>query len=211
MCALARCKRLPFPQPPKAERVIVGGFSPAIRALPRDVLSTGQIIGINHWAAEFPCDYWIGLDTGLNWHKYHDETEYLELPKFLRTLKVPQFMRLPNPDSEAFVPHDAGIFFEKPHAGRIPTEWDGTLQFTASTALAAINLAIVLGASEVVLYGVDFVGNSRADGSDYGIPDLWEQHREGINALMRRFQEIIPIYKTHPDSWLDCPFMELTA
>lgn len=203
-----RCKKLPFSFA-VGQRVIVGGYSPAIRVLPREFLSTGAVIGINHWAAELPCDYWIGLDTGLNWHKYYDETEYPELPKFLRTLKAPKFMRLPNKDSEQFVPADAGIFFEKPHAGKIPTHWDGTLQFCASTAMAAINLAIVLGASEIVLYGVDFVGNERADGSSYVIPDLWEQHKEDINALLRRFQEHVPVYKTHPDSWLDCPYLEV--
>lgn len=204
----ARCKKLPFAVAP-GDRVIVGGASPAIHGLPAEFLSTGQVIGINAWPIERHCDYWIGLDTGLNWRKYYLDSHYPELPKFLKTLDVPKFMRLPNKDSEAFVPAGAGIFFEKPHAGKIPATWDGTLQFTSSTALAAINLGIVLGASEIVLYGVDFVGDERADGSRYSVPGLWEQHRHEINSLIRRFNDIVPVYKTNPESWLDCPLMEV--
>lgn len=204
--------KLPASVPLAQQRVIIGGYSPAIHSLPRTFLSTGKIIGVKRWAEDFPCDYWIGLDTGLNWRRYWmDDPKYPTTRKFLRELKVPKFMRLPNKDSEAFVPDDAGIFFQKPHAGKIPTQWDGTLQFTSSTAMAAINLGIVLGAKEIVLCGVDFVGEERADGSRYTVPGLWDQHKHEINSLVRRFNEIVPVYKTHPASWLDCPLMEIAA
>jgi len=210
MSVHGRCKKFLLPAAAK-KRVIVGGYSPAIHVLPREFLATGTVIGINRWGAELPCDYWIGLDTGMNWRKYHSQEHHPELPKFLRTLKAPKFMRLPNKDSEQFVPADAGIFFEKAHAGKIPTEWDGTLQFQSSTAMAAINLAIILDAEEIVLYGVDFVGHERADGSEYTVPNIWDQHKHEINSLVRRFNELVPVFKTHPDSWLDCEFMEVTA
>lgn len=193
----------------KGNRAIIGGFSPGVRVLSPDLLNTGFIIGINKWAAEFPCDYWIGLDTGVNWRKYYlDDPKYPDEPKFLKTLACPRFMRQPNKDTEAFVPADAGVFFTTAQHGEIPTAWDGRLRWESSTALAAINLAIILGASEVVLYGVDFTDGGRADGSQYHRPDFWQKHREPINRLLKQYQDYLPIYKTNPASWLDCPLLE---
>lgn len=193
----------------KGKRAIIGGASPHIRNLPSSLLETGFIIGINKWAAEYPCNYWIGLDTGVNWRKYVlNDGKYPKEPKFLKALTCPKFMRQPNISSESFVPEDAGIFFTTAQGKEIPTKWDGRLRWESSTAMAAINLAIILGASEVVLYGVDFVGNARADGSEYHRPDFWEQHKEPINRLLRDYQELVPVYKTNPDSWLDCPLLE---
>lgn len=189
------------------ERVIVGGASPFIHSLPSCFLDTGKIIGINRWAEFYPCDAWIGLDTGLNWDKYG----HLWLPG----LQCPKFMRTPNRDTESHVPPDAADFYFDEVQDRIPVIWDGTLRWRSSTALAAINLAIIFGAREVVLYGVDFVGDTRADGTSYPIglhgPDkaFWDVHLEGINVLMRQFAELVPIYKTNPESPLEVPYMSL--
>lgn len=181
-------------------RFFVGGSSPHIFSLDKAMLDTGKIIGINAWPEYHYCDYWIGLDTGVNWDKFH----------WLPWLCVPKYMRTPNKDTEKHVPPDAADFWFNQPASRdyIPTKWEGLLRWESSTAMAAINLAIILGASEVVLYGVDFVGDDRADGHRY-MAGLWEQHREPINNLLRRFQEIVPIYKLHPESWLDCPLLEV--
>lgn len=194
----------------KGKRVLIGGSSPHIFNLPINLLKSGPVIGINRWGADFHCDYWIGLDTGLNWEKYYldSKPEYEHLPKFLKTLEVPKFMRKPNKCTETFVPPDAGHFFEQAH-GDIPTEWNETLKWESSTALAAINLAIVLGAAEVVLFGVDFVGDQRADGTSYHRPDFWAEHKAPINRLLCRFQEFVTIYKTNPASWLECPLLEV--
>lgn len=201
----------------KGNRILIGGASPFIHELPRAFLDTGKVIGINRWpepwrGESLPCDYWIGLDTGLNWEKYalSDNPEYADLPKFLPGLECPKFMRRPNLDTEAFVPSDVALFFDKaPHDQPIPVEWNGTLRGTNTTALPAINLAIIMGASEVVLYGVDFVGGARADGSQYPAPDFWADHEREINNTIRLFQQIVPVYKTNPASWLDCPLMEV--
>jgi hypothetical protein len=195
----------------KGERVIIGGFSPHIHKLPPSLLDTGAVIGFNQFADEFFCDYWMALDTGAAWQHFYqdDKPEYSHFPKFLRNLTVPKFMRRPNKDTEAFVPEDAAIFFEKAHHDEIPLTWNGRLRWASSTALAAINLAIIFGASEVVLFGVDFVGSGRADGSSYNQPNFWDPHKNGINNLIRWFSQHTKIYKTHPDSWLDCPLLEV--
>lgn len=194
----------------QGKRIIIGGCSPYIAKLPKNELSKYPVIGINRWPDFHHCDYWIGLDTGLNWEKYYLDTNenFKDLPKFLRTLDCPKFMRKPNRQTEKFMPEDAGIYF-KSAENRIPLVWDGTLRWESSTAMAAINLAIIMGAAEVVLWGVDFVGNGRIDGVEYPFPDFWEDHREVINRLLKEFQEHVTIYRTHPDSWLECPLMEI--
>ena len=196
----------------KGKRFIIGGYSPFLKELPREFLETGVVIGVNKFAAEFPCDYFIGLDTGLNWEKFVMSDRYPDEPKFLESLACPKFMRLPNEDTETYVPQDAGIFFDQAPQNIIPTEWNGTLAWISSTALAAINLAIIMGASEIYLYAVDFVGQGRADGTEYPKPEkgpFWDNHKEGINNYIRWFSQHTKIYKTHPDSWLDCEFKDI--
>lgn len=203
----------------KGERVIIGGFSPAVLMLPQEFLKTGPVIGINKFAAVRQCDYWLGLDTGLNWQKWFldDDPQYASEPKFLRTLQCPRFMREPNPDTEYFAPYhgnnpkESGIyFFSRKPAQYQPESWDGSLRWISSSAMAAISLAIVMGAKEIVLYGVDFVGGQRADGSAYSSDNFWDPHKDGINNLMQEFQRHASVYKTHPESWLSCPYMDIT-
>ncbi len=195
----------------KGKRVIVGGYSPRINDVDPEFLKTGAIIGVKGWAKVHPCDYWIGLDTGLIYKRDFDDKDarYKDYPKYVRDITAPKFLRKPNPSSETFVPSDFGIFFEKAHQGTVPTKWNKTLQFSNTTATAAISLAIVLGATEVVLVGVDFIGDTRADGSRYVKEDFWNPHLAAINNHLVRFQSFVKIYKTHPDSKLECPYMEV--
>lgn len=184
----------------KGERIIIGGCSPFVRRIDLDFLSTGDVIGLNRWGAHRPCKYWIMLDT-FGWHVF----KY-----WIRKIDALRFMRRPNstPD-ERKIPMDAADYwFENGPRGIVPTKWSGLLRYESSTALAAISLAIILGASEVVLYGVDFVGDSNIYGFNYR-PGQWDAHREPINSLLQEFQEYVPIYKTHPDSWLDLPLMRI--
>ena len=181
------------------KRVIVGGASLQLPHLPPELLNTGVVIGINSWPKTRPCDYWIALDTG----KLFRQEE-----AFIRSITCPRIMRRPNPTTESYVPDDLAHWYDKAK-DTVPTTWQNQLKFVSSTALAAINFAIVLGASEVVLYGVDFVGDGRADGSKYGKADFWGIHKDGINKLLREFREYVPVYKLHPESWLDCPLFDL--
>jgi hypothetical protein len=200
-----------FTNAEKGKRVIIGGYSPHIYDLPSAFLDTGTVIGVKKWATEFPCKYWIGLDTGLIYKRDFADTDerYKDALKYVRDITVPKFMRRPNKSSEAFVPQDFGIWFDKATQNTVPTKWNKQLQFSNSSAMAAISLAIVMGAAEVVLFGVDFVGCKRADGSSYPKPNFWQEHEAGVNNLIRLFRNYIPIYKTHPESWLDCPYMEV--
>jgi hypothetical protein len=198
----------------KGNRIIVGGFSPSVHHVPADFLKTGAIVGVKGWARVHPCDYWVGLDTELIYKRdFADfDDRYKEKPKYVRDLKahgVPMFLRKPNISSEKFVPQDFGIWFDKAPHPTIPTKWTRQLQFCSSSAMAAISLAIVLGAAEIVLCAVDFVGETRADGSRYVKDGFWREHIPTMNGLLARFQQHVKIYKTHPDSPLDLPLMEV--
>lgn len=184
----------------KEKRVIVGGYSPAVHSLPKAFLKSAPVIGINKWPHFYACDYWIALDT-FRWHEWEPWLRRLDAIKVLRKRHM-------GDPKESLIPENAADYWFNQAEG-IPTEWNETLRWESSTALAAISLAIVLGAQEVVLYGVDFVGGQRADGSTYTREDHWLRHKEPINNLLREFQNYITVYKTHPDSFLDCPLMEI--
>lgn len=187
----------------KGERVIVAGFSRHVSVLDPALLKTGPVIGVNEAPRIIPSDYWLALDTGIIYTLWQERDERFT---FLDDLQAPRFMRQPNPLTEAHVPNDWAIWFGKPNPGMVTRRWGEGLRWSGSSALAAVHLAIIMGAREVVLYGVDFVGNGRADGTDYG-DFTWDGHRDGINRLMAQFQQIIPIYKLHPESWLSCPML----
>lgn len=172
------------------------------------------IIGMNDWPLFFPCDYWIALDTGVVVNKWYldEDFRYKDEKKFLKTLSVPKFLRRPTPTAEDFVPSDVAIFFDK-HSHLdpdLPMQWSGKLVSAVTTAMAAIHLAAIMAAPnpEVVLLGVDLVGNERIDGSKY--PDVgedwWGRHLETINKVLFLFKESgVKIYKTNKDSPLELP------
>ena len=183
-------------------RFIIGGYSPEINKLSPEVLSTGRVIGINLWGKDRPCDFWIALDT-FRWHEWKG---------WIQNLDAVRAMRSPNkadPREESIPADAADLWFDQSEGGKIPTHWEGRLRFESSTAMAAISLAIVMGATEIILYGVDFMGQGRADGSEYRFPDFWDRHQEPINKLMADFQQHATIYKTNAYSWLNCPYMEV--
>ena len=179
----------------------MGGYSPHLHLLPKELLATGPVIGINLWGRDFPCDYWIALDT-FKYPEWGGWLKELEAVKFMRQPKSPQ-------EQDLNIPLEAVDYWFTQATGFVPLGWEEKLAWISSTALAAINLAIILGGKEVVLYGVDFVGSGRADGSEYPKPDFWGPHKEGINNMIREFSRHIKIYKLNPASWLDCELMEV--
>lgn len=184
----------------KGKTVIVGGFSPHIHNLPKKLLIKHPVIGMNQWPEFFPCDYYIAVDTmaSLTHWPY-----YLDAP-FLKF-----YADVENPALEDIRKRDDVFFFNQAcdEIGNywVPQEWYDLLRYNVTTATAAISLAIILGASEVLLYGVDFVGSGRYDGTSYQQKNFWEQHLPTVNDLLEQFQQYTHIYKLHPESKLNAP------
>ena len=195
------------------KRVIVGGMSPHVLRLPRDLLFTGSVIGVNRFYRFHPCDYWIGLDPSII---YRDRS--LEIWDGFENLTCLKLTRKKNPIDplEACIPDD---FFDvwvnlcENLETEASTTWDGTLKYRSTSATSAIHWAILMGASEVVLFGVDLARPERWDGTDDTTdPDFWAPHVPSVNALLALFQKHVRIYKTNPESPLAVPMLpELEA
>ena len=186
------------------KRIIIGGGSPNIFHLPAEILNTGPVIGVNKWYKVHPerMDYWICADTGAFYRDFKDDIPLIKCPKFMRK------RQMTDPE-EACVPEGiADFWFETTPGFDLPCYkwWDESLRMVSTTATAAIDLARIMGASEIVLYGVDICGRTHFDGEDYGFD--WTLHAEQFNRLLRELKKYVPIYKTNPDSPIDCPMLE---
>jgi hypothetical protein len=186
----------------RGKRIIVGGLSAHVNSLPASFLKTGVVIGVNKWPDFFPCDYWICLDTG-KCHKENDDYWRGFYERTLKNLKAPKFARAPRDTEKPVPPGRFDYYFQNSCVENIPTTWEGRLRYGSTTATAAVNLAIILGAKEVFLYGVDFIGTRRLDGS---VNNDWSDHVSSTNAILKKFEKLVPIYKLHPDSPLDVPY-----
>ncbi len=193
----------PLPDPTGLEqgkRIIVCGMSPHVLELNKrpDIIKPGDVLlGLNYWACYYPCDYWIACDT-------------TALIKDTRLNPIQQAadkgaIRFLN-KAETATEHMAEYWFEAQYQGDdFSTEWTGKLAFCYTTAVAAINLAVIMQPSEILLYGVDFVGEKRFD-TQYSW--CWAQAADKVNVWLRRFAEVVPICKLHPGSPLDVPLMK---
>jgi hypothetical protein len=185
----------------QGERFIIGGSSPNIHNLDPFVLNTGVVIGINRWYRIHPCYYWICADKAENaWRDFGKDIMGIDAIRFL---VKPQQGNNPLPSKAAHY-----WFHATEHESVIQPSWNGSLYTWKTTATAAAHLAIIMGASEILLYGVDLMGDTRFDGSQ-GLPNYWERHHRKINRSFQLLSQHVPIYKTNPDSPLDLPFMDL--
>jgi hypothetical protein len=189
----------------KGERFIIGGCSPHALTLPSEFLATGRVIGINAWFKRFPLDYFIGLDTGVLYRLHGPDIVALKVPKFIRT---------PNPQTESFVPYEfADHWIAVENNFEPPSDWDEAapcLKYVVTTAISAIHLAKVMGAGEIILWGVDIKGSGQfmEPGGFYNDGFCWDRHVDGINKALALFGDDVPIYKTNPESLLNLPLYD---
>lgn len=180
--------------------VIVGGSSPNIHSLPKDMLQKHTVIGINEFAKYYKTDYFIACDT----FRLADP----EWKEWLDKLNVPKFWRERNSEvpSEMAIPDSAAdVWFKQSIIDTYSQEWDGSLLYTSTTGIPATDLAIKLGAEDVVLFGVDLIGDGRFNGTQYPSKDFWEVHVDGVNRCLEFLSQFARIWKTNPDSPLSVP------
>lgn len=175
--------------------VFVCGTSPHIQRLNPYWLRQGVTIGINTWFRYRPCNYWICADSSAKaWQQWGDD---------LYNIKAERFMS--RPASGEIVPDDlAHYWFEGIKSFPDDFQWRGTLHSNRTTATAAVHLAMIMGAREIVLWGVDIMGGERFDGSanEYG---PWENRFHTVNRSIKNFAKWGTIYKTNPKSPLEVP------
>lgn len=183
------------------KRIIICGSSEHVLSLPKSFLQTGITIGINQWPAYYPCDYWIGVDTAILL-----ADPYLKAIEKAQQVGATRFLchsdEIENAQNSAeyyfnIIPFDSDSIF---------TQWTGNLFFKHTTAVSALHLALIMAAKEIILYGVDFVGQKRFDTS---YSWCWHECVDDMNIILSSFSETTPIYKLHPQSLLDIPLLSL--
>lgn len=187
-------------------RYIIGGSSPHQKNLPDSFLKTGTVIGINKWPLNKPCDIWIALDTGLlfgdnpseYWGDFKDKLASFDIPKYVRAPK----------SNEVGPPGDAGIqTFVHDQSESVSRGFDGKLPCNSNSAVAAMALAVKLGATEIFLYGVDLVGTGRDDGTS-GVDWADGGHIFITNVMIKRCEEYAKVYKLNPGSPLEAEYYQ---
>jgi hypothetical protein len=169
----------------KGSRFIIGGTSPNIHRLPPSLLDTGIVIGLNRWPKfDLRMDYYLVVDT---------DTVMQEYPEVVRGVRCPKFMQ-----KYDHVPDAPGDYWFTKNRETLPLTWDGSLSWVSTCACAAMNLAAIMGAKEIVLFGVDLLGYNRADGSLYDNPEHWQTQVKAVNTWVQEFQKAarVPVYKT---------------
>lgn len=173
----------------QGQRFIIGGCSPFITKVDIEQFKPGVVIGVNRFPLWYPCDYWLAVDGDQMWS---DE------PEMIKRLDCPRFVYW---KGQKPVPFECVEFKV---VSSFPSRWRGELYSERTSPTAAISLALLMGASEIVLYGFDFVGEKRADGEVYP-PGLFTHHLPYINAFLSRVP--VPVYKTNPESLFDVPLL----
>lgn len=182
----------------QGQRFIIGGSSEYLLKLPISLLDTGIVIGLNHWPSFMErMDYWLCLDTDFFMHNHADMVYSIKAPRFMQQYE--------------HVPDAPGDYWFKRQVDPIPTTWEEKLSWFSTCACAAANLAGIMGASEVLLYGVDLIPGGRANGTRYEEDDHWSHKAKRVSEWMQRCSEAfeMPIYKLNPDSPLDLPLASL--
>lgn len=175
-------------------RIFIGGSSDYIAKLDTDRLNGEIVIGINRWFRHASCKYWICADnTTRALRDFGRELPQLKAIRFMHLDTKPSWIRHDFIDFW-FSSYREFEYFEK--------EWTGALYCDRSTAISAIHLAIILGAKEVILWGVDITGDTRFDGS-YCVD--WLRRFTYVDQAIQNLSKHIAIYKTNPDSPLNIP------
>lgn len=182
-------------------RFIVAGYSPRLKEVPLSFLDSGKVIGVNqtYRIINDYLDAWLLWDHNISTtHKEIHDHKHIRCPKFVRS----------DPNNKEFFGNERGIFWFQSARKRLPLTWELPLHlsFSGSSITAAANLALVLGASEIILVGVDFIGKQRACGWQYPYSDL-ESMARLTSIYFKNFP--IPVYKTVEESLLSLPFCDL--
>lgn len=186
--------------------IFVCGFSPFIHQLDHSHLNGQIVIAINDFGNWWPeSTYWIAYDS----HKMSYEKGYKDKVIAMPHNKFMRWDRCTSPAHE----HDerlGNVTWYKTIPAVDDTlmirQWDGKLCHLGTTATNAIHLAYIMGASQIILWGVDLTGDTRADGTEYNGQDYWGRFRGRFNQFLTRFD--VPIYRTNPNAKINAEFRD---
>lgn len=206
-------------------RFIVGGASDFVNELPKALYKTGTVIGVNDWFLHDPLDIWLSIDSALTLKNFRTQV--------LQTLKTKPIYVHGNEEAvkrkfPINLRRNIHVFRRDRRNWQIPVSairhpYDGKIVWLGTSCMAAIHLAICLGATEIVLAGFDCYGDKRWDGYVYKPRDLnwkpvqiakglhiggWTNTEPWINRLFQKFTKVVKIYKTRKESPLKCEYLD---
>lgn len=187
----------------KGKQIIIGGTSPHGLKIAESKELKYPVIGLNNWPVHgLRCDYWLTCDTHRIDERMPDALPSLApgTPTFFNrdwgkgpTIPEPSYWFARPPETEI------GAYMQPQKNYPIPGLWSGHLQHIWTSATAAANLAYILGASSIILLGVDLLDDTNFLGSM--VP--WARFAPDVAKFFRRLP--IPVYMTHPASPLKLP------
>lgn len=184
--------------------IIVCGFSPRIHDFPEEMLANHFVLGVNK-TPDIP-KIRRHLNAYINWDSHLLEA----YPACFNELTCPKYLRGDMRGVKHFFSETPGDyhFYETAGDGPMPLRMRDPLKLKirSSVATAACNLAYLLEANRIILAGIDFVGDKRADGSFYK-DNLMEKSVGFVNEYFRDFP--IRVCKTYKESRLELPWINL--
>ena len=194
----------------KGQRVYVCGSSPNIHNLDNRHLADGVVIAINQFIDVYPqSDYWLAYDSQ-NLQlvpNYADWVGKIKAHKFMRW--DPNYS--PNFDNWEGLGDITHYHCDVLAEVYLHKTWQQHLIHVGTSASEAIHLAAIMGASEIVLWGVDLHGSHRADGSAYDDPDMWQRFVDRFTLLAKWIEAGFgcPVYKTNLESKLGLEYRDM--
>lgn len=191
---------------------IIGGASPHLLLLPYDLwgLQADLVVGVNEYCLRSTCSWTVISDT----YRLPQWSGWLE-PRRAKGMKIaarrhnsldPREARIPNRSADYWFPI-VKKWESYGYKGKDGWGLDQGLSYASTTATTAIDLAAKLGATDLILAGVDLAGDYKADGAYYGA-NWWAIHVDGVNNWLGEFQKrtAVNIYKTNEKSPLALPY-----
>lgn len=181
--------------------LIIAGTSPN---RPRTTMPTDAIwIGVNNFPLQKHCAYWITCDT----HRIKERmSQVIPLLTGMTTFMNFDFRLPPGvPPPNYWFSRPKGPVDENHQplkAYCIPKVWRSELQHVWTSATAAANLAMIMGAREIILYQVDLTGLTLCG----GVMKPWANYAGDVSRFLNNLS--CPVYKTNPDSPLGLPLYE---
>lgn len=188
------------------QTIIVAGTSPFVPDLPQSFLDEHITIGVNNYPLIGDCNYLVIADT----HKIqtHMPNALSNVRRGTKTFFGRDTKQDDSPEPDYWFTRPRGFLGANNWPRKdcpIPTEWKepikgvGLLAHVATVATAAANLAVILGASNIILYRVDLIGNTMFGSRE----KPWVDFEPVVSHFFNRLP--IPVYKTNPNSPLHLP------
>ncbi len=176
-------------------RFIICGHSPRINFVNEDFLRTGMVISINQsitvQQVNKQADYWMVWDEHKSSTRQEMELALKMMPPITKTQMLVRDTPLNREWMEMKEKTDRVTWFGETNK---PSSHEIKLSIKCNSAEPACHLAVLLGATEIILVGVDFVGKVRANGTRFRAGPVLDNINEYLKNLILLSK--VKIYKT---------------